>query len=831
MGVAESIGGFFVSLGLVTDKQSFKDGINGINSVENSLKKIVGASAAAAAALTGIAAAASQLEMESLKTAHAIGVSATSLDKWKVAAGVAGVNAKGLTAEMLNLERKMQRLKLGDVDTSLAKSLGMLRINYSQFAGMNAEERMITAFGSASQMKDQQKAAILIGDTLGSAAQEYYQYLQLTGKTLDEELQKSQRLVFTDDETKRDSLEFMYELKGLITAVKNIGNLLGAEVGKQLTPIIKNFKEIIARNKELIKTGIVGFVEAVGSAFNAVVGVIERVSPVVGALVDKMGGLDHVIETIGIGIVAIKAANVVGGIAKIVSSIGLLKSAIAGLGLGALYILIDDIVTYFTGKGNSVTGVVVDAVKELREQLEINPDMDIWEGIADAIEKIMTSLGLDFDAQALKDVFEMKPDLNTWDKISYIISEIGKTFGLDIDPDILRKIGDNIRSLGETITGGDNIPTFLNRVANGLVNLGLVAIEHITAGAASLAGGISGLISSVTNGQDFISWLTDLAGRIIDLGANEVSSAIGIISGLLEVLRGLWNGDWNKAVQGANTMVDGIKSAFQGLVDFLKNNVSWESILSESTGLKRMLLEPLALISGDDSYSDASSKMGAIKSRVKAELGLGLFESVTKDNIKDLSLPTLVGLKEWIDSGGSVSAFQGVGLGSWSKDITNEDILKAYDQMFSNSAAKRALGFDFYTLNSMMPVENEYTKPITTPTASGGEMAQPFAALGRYIWGIDDGIIQPGGGITRVNPNDWVFAVKNVADLAAAFMPSGNTYSGGNQIVNVNQTVNVSGGNLSPATVSSAAKQGMNQALNEMLSRSVNRYQMMSGMR
>lgn len=881
MSLSENIGGFFVSLGLVTDRKSFNDGISGIKGLETSVKKVVGTAGAAAAALTGLGAAASHLETDAMKTAHAIGISYQNIDKWRTAATLAGVSAKGLTSEMLQLENKMQRLKLGDVDRGLARTLCLLRINYGQFADMTAEDRMTAVFGSASRMQDQRKAALLVGDALGSAAQEYYRYLQMTDRTLEDELSKSQRLVFTDDRTKKDAVEFMYELKGLTSAVKSIGSLLGAEVGRQLTPVVKNIKEIIARNKELIKSGIIGFVDAAGRAFNAAVGVMERVGPVVGSLIDKLGGLDRVIESVGLGIIAIKTAGVVAGIGKIVTSMGLLKSAIAGLGLAGLYLLMDDIAGYFQGR-QSLTGEVVSAVQKVRSELEIRPDMEFWEQFTGFMGTILDAVGINYDDSGLKALIDSHPEWSGWEKFSHAIVDIADALGLQIDVKNLTAIGNAMESIKKSIMGDRTAGEFVKDILSSGLNIALGLVNSVTTGLAGLlpkvqdfigaitgdqslaewisgvAGSLAGVvfgtagelvsalagivrygkqaISDVTNGQGLISWVGDLAKGVIEFGTGvakngidilvkligsdipallgkitggedlftwlggladklaafagtELTAGIGLVGDLLDLLRALWDGDWDAATQGVDNLFKHLADSFRGLKNLImgeENN--WYQDMSQA-GLKEVMGGAAAVLSGDTEYMKAMNTYGGIKSALGLRSLFGLWKYTSVSQMYDEELRML---NEWIENGGSLDAFS-----SYMSGITPEQIQAEY----INRGSPKGVG--------------ESLKWSDIPG----------------VGTVRDGIISPGGGLTQVAPDDWVFAVRNVADLAAAFMPSGG-YSMGDQTITVNQTVNIQGGtNLAPATISQAAKQGVHGALQEMMSRSVNRYQMMSGMR
>ncbi|MBO7612282.1 MAG: hypothetical protein J6S81_00465, partial [Treponema sp.] len=165
---------------------------------------------------------------------------------------------------MANLETKMQKLKLGEIDQGLAKNLGMLGIGYDQFAGMNANERMNSVFKAAGAMQDQAKAAVLVGDILGSAGREYYDWLALSGSTLSKELSEAKALNFTTEESAKGAAAFNAEFNAIVSSTKSIGLLISSKIGEALTPVAKKVKEILAANKEFIASGIIGVVDVLG---------------------------------------------------------------------------------------------------------------------------------------------------------------------------------------------------------------------------------------------------------------------------------------------------------------------------------------------------------------------------------------------------------------------------------------------------------------------------------------------------------------------------------------------------------------------------------------
>lgn len=389
-----NIGGFFVDVAANVNTQSFKKAEQSVDGVQKSISRLLGFAKTAAPIV--MATTAGAIETANLKTAKAIGLSAQKLDQWKTAASVAGVSAGALTSSMSQLESKMQHLKLGQVDANLAKNLGFLGIQYGDFAKMDADQRMRSVFSKANGMQDQKLAAQLVADTLGSGAREYYDYLKLSGKSLDQQLQEAKALNFTTDETKKNAMLFSTEAKAIGGAFKSISTLIGSEIAKQLTPVAQRLKEIIQANHDLIATGITGFIESVGRVIRGIGSVFEKITPLVSKLITGFGGLDKVILKVGIGFAALKLKNVIGNITQLVGGLNLLKGGLAGLtsGIvkGGLFLVLEDLMYYFMG-GGSVFGDIINNLDNIKAMLGLEGvDLSVMK-IVDAFKKLGDLLG------------------------------------------------------------------------------------------------------------------------------------------------------------------------------------------------------------------------------------------------------------------------------------------------------------------------------------------------------------------------------------------------------------------------------------------------------
>lgn len=96
---------------------------------------------------------------------------------------------------------------------------------------------------------------------------------------------------------------------------------------------------------------------------------------------------------------------------------------------------------------------------------------------------------------------------------------------------------------------------------------------------------------------------------------------------------------------------------------------------------------------------------------------------------------------------------------------------------------------------------------------------------------VKDGIMRPDGTITQVAPDDWVFAARNVGDLAQAFIPQGMGSAGGINTFTINQTFNIGATKDMPQILRQQAYNGARDGLMQTMAQSSQRLQMMSGTR
>lgn len=271
--------------------------------------------------------------------------------------------------------------------------------NIAAGVGRDKFPNLILAFGqvaTATRLRGQEirqftEAGVPIlealGKQLGKTAGEI-QELTSQGEISFDQVRKA--LKATTDEggrffrlMERQSLSFL----GTLSNIKDFLIITAIAIGKELLPqgkaIANEFLTFLEVNQEIIRLRLVKFFKGlavtVGILFKAFKAVIEAILNVT----EAMGGLEKVIKTVVIAMLALTGLSIVSGIGAITISIFNLISAMKTLGLAAvlmqakmvalpilvgaaviaLGLIIEDIIGFFRGK-DSITGVLIDTFEK-----------------------------------------------------------------------------------------------------------------------------------------------------------------------------------------------------------------------------------------------------------------------------------------------------------------------------------------------------------------------------------------------------------------------------------------------------------------------------------
>ncbi len=278
---SENIGGFFATLGLQVDKNSFEQGDKALSSSTNKISALVGTArnvAAVIGVLGGYATATAKIEAVELRNAAALGVDVERLNDWKTAAKLVGVNANGLIGAMQKLETSYQALKSGTADTELAKNLSYLGLNYNEVADLSADERLKVVLQTAKAMEDQGRAAYLINKVLGQTGLDFYESMKLSGMTVDELLKKAGSINLTDKADYEKANNFSNELNETKARMEALSKSFGSKLSADFTPLLEKLNSWLESNGPKIVDDL-----------NKITGYILRITDKIAPIVEEAG--------------------------------------------------------------------------------------------------------------------------------------------------------------------------------------------------------------------------------------------------------------------------------------------------------------------------------------------------------------------------------------------------------------------------------------------------------------------------------------------------------------------------------------------------------------
>jgi len=285
------IGGFFVSLGLNIDKDSFETGNRLIDDVGNSFNKVIGAARNAAAVLAGTAIATAAVESQTAKLAAEIGISTEALELWKATAKIAGVDANGLVGAMSNIANVVQRIKLDGAGLEdFAKKLGELGIvtenlDMEKLLNLSPDELMKEVYNYAHEAlingADKTMVQQIVKDILGKEGMQLFIDLERRGMTINQALGEADNRTYTDSTTNANAQNFMTEVRLLKQASESMSQLLGSEVADQLTGYVKNINDWIEENGDKIADFIRVLSENVGKLVDKALGAGSAALPTI----------------------------------------------------------------------------------------------------------------------------------------------------------------------------------------------------------------------------------------------------------------------------------------------------------------------------------------------------------------------------------------------------------------------------------------------------------------------------------------------------------------------------------------------------------------------
>lgn len=270
-------GGFFVTLGLDTNKNSFEEGRKAIDQIGVGVTNLLGTVRTAvpliAAGLTAI----NDRTADTYASSAALGFSVRQYEAWGAAAKQCKVNAEGLYSGMEKLESIRVRIKHGDAGAadSLSNPLGLLDItDLATFIKQDPAEKVAQVFEAASAkvksgVMDLKEASDTVGQVLGGEFGKLFMNERTLGLSFFKLIDKYYTDSYMDQDAAKKAMGFNREAEDTMYLLKQMGEFAGAEFGGAFTPMLKELNEFLRDHKDDIKAGMTDLANSIGNIINA----------------------------------------------------------------------------------------------------------------------------------------------------------------------------------------------------------------------------------------------------------------------------------------------------------------------------------------------------------------------------------------------------------------------------------------------------------------------------------------------------------------------------------------------------------------------------------
>lgn len=260
-----NIGGFFASLKLETDEESFKKGIKRVEDIQKTLggmakSGIVTGVNALAGGVVAVGAAALVLATKTTTAMATLGaqattlnISARSLDNWKGAVSRAGGDADDFVNSLMHMKEVVRNLKVGQVDESFIKALGMSGVNFAQFQSMNTEGQIKALISARDRIPDDSKFYAIVNQLMGSGGVDLFSRLKNQGSSLGGLYNESSSQNLRTDRDYKIAIEADRKQREIAQQLDQDFAKIGIEIETSLLPALNKFSKWLSENQDTVK--------------------------------------------------------------------------------------------------------------------------------------------------------------------------------------------------------------------------------------------------------------------------------------------------------------------------------------------------------------------------------------------------------------------------------------------------------------------------------------------------------------------------------------------------------------------------------------------------
>lgn len=351
-----------------TELEGFQKQISGLGDM---LKKATAVVVGAAGALTALTAVINQATAANIAMAKSVGVSSDFLENMGNIVKPLGFDVEHVTDLVEEMNNKIgESVGLGIPISGVADATKILGLEFKTLRELAPEDQFIAILDAAKNLENQQAAVSAVDILMGGEANKILGFLREQDEGLLQLIERQMKLNLLTEAGRAGAERFnntFGEMKTIIGSAK--AEFFGL-LGDALAPLIEKYRDWVMANNALIKSKIAEWADRLGRAVSWVINVFTWFIGKVDSVVTALGGLEHVLSLVAVGMIAAFGAKTILAIGtfikfmKLAGTEALIMNAKAMLiplaiaAIIALFLLLgEDLYQFFTG-GESALGKI-----------------------------------------------------------------------------------------------------------------------------------------------------------------------------------------------------------------------------------------------------------------------------------------------------------------------------------------------------------------------------------------------------------------------------------------------------------------------------------------
>jgi hypothetical protein len=510
---------FVAVLGWEVDDEELKEFDSAVEDLGNTLKWVSGLVAGATAAIGALVVTTNKETAEMANLAASVGLSAESLEAMTGIVENIGFQADNVVDLVEEMSNKFGEMKgLGEM-TAVHESLKILNLDFKQLRDLKPEEQFTEIIDAALKLEDAQQAVSAVDMLMGGEANKILGFLRTQGETLGDLLEKYKAINLLNEEGREGAKRFTMIWGQFTGVLDSILKLFSGLVGDAIAPMVADFIDFVAANKELIQTNVKEWALSFVSVVKTLISVLRSAWRFLQPVIDRFGGLKNTAKVLALVLASVKIAKFLAAF-KAIAALSKFKALLAavaspaGILAGLLVVLglaVEDFIVFMQG-GNSVVGKLADkfadfvdnSILPLVEELTGLSEAEFKMAFADTVDGLISMFetgipnAIDTAMAAISEFFLNVTDESLtfeerfkviWDGLKDFVGtwfEALKAFYSALFPDLTAKIGELGTELMSAIRGfidaykqiveiaAGNIQAFVGKVKGFLSGLPVV---------------------------------------------------------------------------------------------------------------------------------------------------------------------------------------------------------------------------------------------------------------------------------------------------------------------------------------------------------------------